>query len=192
VTVPSKRVLAAGGAGLAILVWVLFWDAPSWLERRAPAGAAPPPGAAVTEGRKINATLFFVAQDGQSLVAVRREVPYGATEAAQATHIVAAQLGAPPASLASAIPQGATVRSVFLTEDGIAFVDLSPEAAANHPGGSTAEALTIYAIVNALTVSLPSVRAVQILVDGREVETLAGHVDLRHPLAKNTTWVISQ
>jgi len=29
------------------------------------------------------------------------------------------------------------------------------------------------------------VKAVQILIDGKEVETLAGHVDLRQPLAKN-------
>lgn len=190
-TLPSRRVLIAGGAGLVLLVWLLFWGAPAWLERR---DAAPPPeaGTAPAEGRRINATLFFVAQDAQSLVAVPREVPYGATPAEQATHIIAAQLGAPPASLVSAVPQGTAVRAVFLTEDGVAFVDLSPEAASNHPGGSTAEALSIYAIVNALTVSLPSVRAVQILIDGREVETLAGHVDLRHPLLKHTAWVTSQ
>lgn len=190
-TLPARPVLIAGGAGLVLLVWLLFWGAPSWVGRRTAPGATPP-GAAPAEARKINATLFFVPDDAQSLVAVSRDVPYGATAAEQATHIVAAQLGAAPASMTSPIPQGTTVRAVFLTEDGVAFVDLSPEAAANHPGGSTAEALTIYAIVNALTVSLPSVRAVQILVDGREVETLAGHVDLRHPLTKNTTWVISQ
>ena len=32
----------------------------------------------------------------------------------------------------------------------------------------------------------------QILVDGKEVDTLAGHVDLRHPLEKNLTWVKSE
>jgi hypothetical protein len=30
---------------------------------------------------------------------------------------------------------------------------------------------------------------VQILVNGKEVDTLAGHVDLRHPLAKNLEWI---
>jgi hypothetical protein len=48
---------------------------------------------------------------------------------------------------------------------------------------------TIYAIVNALTVNLPAITRVQILVDGKEVDTLAGHVDLRHPLQKNLKWV---
>jgi len=32
-------------------------------------------------------------------------------------------------------------------------------------------------------------RSVQILVEGKEVDTLAGHVDLRHPLQKNLKWV---
>jgi hypothetical protein len=45
--------------------------------------------------------------------------------------------------------------------------------------------LTIYTIVHALTFNLPAVTAVQLLVDGKEVDTLAGHVDLRRPLSKN-------
>ena len=46
-------------------------------------------------------------------------------------------------------------------------------------------ALTVYTIVNVITVNLPDVQHVQLLVDGREVDTLAGHVDLRRPLRKN-------
>jgi len=49
----------------------------------------------------------------------------------------------------------------------------------------TTELLTIYTIVDALTENLPVVRSVRILVDGKEVDTLAGHVDLRRPLEKN-------
>lgn len=190
-TRPSNRVIAAGAAGLALLVWLLFWGVPSWLDRR-PGASRASGDSPVAEARRINATLFFVSTDAQGLVAVPREVPFGATPAEQARHIVAAQLGPAPASLHSPIPQGTTLRGVFLSEAGEAFVDLSPEAVTNHPGGSMAELLTIYAIVNALTVSLPSVQTVQILIDGREVETLAGHVDLRHPLPKNTTWVKTQ
>ena len=36
--------------------------------------------------------------------------------------------------------------------------------------------------------NLPEVSSVQILIDGREVDTLAGHIDLRHPLALNMKW----
>ena len=47
------------------------------------------------------------------------------------------------------------------------------------------ELLTVYTIVNALLTNLPTLQQVQILIDGREADTLAGHVDLRRPLKKN-------
>ena len=46
-----------------------------------------------------------------------------------------------------------------------------------------------YAIVNAVTVNLPDIAAVQILVNGKQVDTLAGHIDLRYPLGKALEWV---
>jgi spore germination protein GerM len=89
----------------------------------------------------------------------------------------------------SAIPPETKLREVFVTERGDAFVDLTSEVATKHSGGSLDEIFTVYGIVNALTVNLPAIKRVQILVDGKEVDTLAGHVDLRHPLAKNLEWI---
>ena len=76
------------------------------------------------------------------------------------------------------------------TQGGISLagVDLSKEAVTNHRGGSLDELFAVYAIVNAITVNLPAIKGVQILIDGQEVDTLAGHVDLRHPLSKNLRW----
>ena len=91
--------------------------------------------------------------------------------------------------MASAIPQGTTLKELFISDKGEAYVDLSSEVATNHPGGSLDEILTVYTVVDALTDNLPAITAVQILIDGHEVDTLAGHVDLRRPLAKNLTWV---
>jgi hypothetical protein len=76
-----------------------------------------------------------------------------------------------------------------MTEGGEAYVDLSREVAAAHTGGTLDEILTVYTIVNALTANLPAITAVQLLIDGKEVDTLSGHVDLRRPLAKNLEWV---
>jgi len=91
------------------------------------------------------------------------------------------------APLVSAIPAGTAVRTLFISEGGEAFVDLSPEVMSHHSGGTNDEVLTVYTLVNALTDNLPAVTAVQLLVDGKEVDTLAGHIDLRTPLAKNLT-----
>jgi spore germination protein GerM len=158
-----------------------------------PAAAKPAvaaaPVAPATPGRKIKARLFYVADDGTRLTSVERDVAYGEGADEQAREIVAAQIAPVVEPLVSAIPPGTTLRAVFITKSGDAYVDLSRDARAAHPGGTVNELLTVYTIVNALTVNLPAVTAVQVLVDGKEVDTLSGHVDLRRPLAKNLEWV---
>ena len=136
-------------------------------------------------GRKIKARLFYVSNDGTKLTAVDREVAYADGAAAQAQEIVSAQLAAAPAPFVSAIPRGTRLRALYLNSKGEAYVDLSKEASAAHTGGTQDEVLTIYSIVDALTANLPAVTSVQLLVDGKEVDTLAGHIDLRRPLGKN-------
>ena len=71
----------------------------------------------------------------------------------------------------------------------LVVVDLTGDVQSAHPGRSLNELLTVYTMVDALTENMPALTAVQVLVDGKEVETLAGHVDLRRPLAKNLTWI---
>jgi len=78
---------------------------------------------------------------------------------------------------------------VFLSDRNEAYVDLGGGIVQNHPGGSLNEALTVYAIVNALTTNLPEIDAVQLLIEGREVDTLRGHIDLRAPLQRGTDWI---
>jgi spore germination protein GerM len=158
--------------------------------RRRPArvetsGSTSVPAGAQVFGRKIKARLYYVSMDGTRLTGVDREVSYSEGSTALAQQIVNAQLAPVPAGLVSAIPLGTTLRALYLTEKGDAIVDLSKEASTAHPGGSLNELLTVYTIVNALTANLPAVKAVQLLVDGKQVDTLAGHIDLRKPFQKN-------
>ena len=188
-----QAVIAAGAGVLLVLVAAVFLatrGTPASGPRPAPGPAATAaPAAPAPPGRKIKARLFYVAEDGTRLTSVERDVPYGESADEQAREIVAAQIAPVVEPLVSAIPPGTTLRAVFITKSGDAYVDLSREARVGHPGGTVDELLTVYTIVNALTVNLPAVTAVQVLVDGKEVDTLSGHVDLRRPLAKNLTWV---
>ncbi|MDE3155713.1 MAG: GerMN domain-containing protein [Acidobacteriota bacterium] len=189
------RLLATAGVVVAVglLAWLLFARLPRGTARP-PASAQPAaPAVAATapadEGRTITARLFYVADDGLHLRAVAREVPFGATPVDQATALVNAQLAAVQPPLVSAIPTGTTLQALYITDKGDAYVDLSPQVSQNHPGGTTAELLTVYTIVDTLTVNMPAISAVQILLNGQEVDTLAGHVDLRRPLQKDLTIV---
>ena len=162
----------------------LYLVGPRWLSTApaAPTEQSAAPAAAPADARKIRARLFYVDEAGTGLMDSEQEVVYGQSTIEQATRIVEAQLTAPPAPLVSAIPPGTTLRTLFVTADGAAYVDLSAEAQKKHPGGTTNENLTVYSIVSALTTNLPAITGVQILVEGHEVDTLAGHLDLRRPI----------
>jgi spore germination protein GerM len=149
--------------------------------------STPPPD--TSEVAHITATLFYASPDGSALVGVRREVPLASGPAGQGRAILDAQMQAAPDGYVSVIPRDTTIRGFYITGRQEAFVDFSSQLAAGHPGGSTTELLTVYAIVNAVTSNLPTVQRVQILIEGKEVDTLAGHVDLRRPLQADTTLV---
>jgi hypothetical protein len=188
-----RAAIVAAILALALVgAWLLFFALPRWYGPQPPSqssagGAATPAG----PERKIKATLYFVSEDGLSLVGVEREVPFGEAVVEQARRIIEAQVGEAPAPLAAPVPAGTTLRSVFVTEKGDAFVDLNREVSAKHTGGSLDELFTVYAIVDSLTVNLPAITRVQILIEGKEADTIAGHVDIRHPLQKSLKWVKS-
>lgn len=165
---------------------VLIVVGPQWYAARRPPARPVAPASEPVATRKIRATLFYVSEDGERLVPIEREVPFGEGVVEQAKRIVEAEISAAPAPLVSALPAGTRVRALYVSDRGDAFIDFSREFVAAHPGGSLNELLTVYSVVDALTANLPAVHGVQLLVDGREVETLAGHVDLRRPITKST------
>lgn len=190
---PAARWATAVAGILALLVGIWFVSSrlPGWITQPDPASGNPAAeGAVVTgEARTIQATLFYVDESGTRLGPTARDVIYGATAVDQARRLVEAQVADPPPGLVSPIPVGTTVRNVFLSDRREAYVDLGGGVVQNHPGGSLNEALTVYAIVNVLTTNLPEIDAVQILIDGREVDTLGGHIDLRAPLRRGGDWI---
>ena len=174
-----------------VLAWLLFFGLPHWYGAPAAtrAVAAPSVTSPLPPGRKIKARLFYVADDGLRLIAAERDVAFGEGTIEQAKEIINAQIAPVAEPTLSAVPPGTQLRSLFVGEHGDAYVNLSREFSSAHEGGSLNELLTVYAIVNALTVNLPAVTSVQVLIEGKEVDTLAGHVDLRRPLAENRAWV---
>jgi len=137
------------------------------------------------ELRGTRVTIYLRAPGEDLLVPVTRAVPQGEDPPTAALRALIA--GPQPGERAEAVlPAGVKVRSVQVKE-GTATADFSGDIMRMNVG-SMGEALAVAAIVNTLT-EFPQVRQVQILVEGRKVESLAGHVDVSRPLARNENLV---
>lgn len=197
------RANALTALGLLSLLLVVVLAAPRWtrlLTRTVPgeegadeSGTAPAAAEAENPAaveQKISVKLFFLAPDQPALLIEDREVAYSADLARQVRTVVEELVKGPQKGLVGSLPPETKVIDSFVTSAGIAYVDLSKEAAQKHPGGSRGELLSVYSVVNSLTANFPAVKRVQILVEDRQVPTLAGHVDLTRPLSSDMTFLV--
>jgi len=116
-----------------------------------------------------------------------RSVPYPA-EVGERARIVVSELAAGPrGGLHPVFPYSVQVRGVFVDGRGQAFVDLDPPS--EPLTGSSTELLMTYAVVNSILLNCPELDTVQLLFGGREVKTLAGHLDLSRPLSLNKGFI---
>ncbi len=130
------------------------------------------------EQRKV--TVYRAAADGQTLVGEVYTVAKTNETIAQAMGLLLAE----PSNNKnwSTIPEGTKVRSIHFA-NGIARVDFSPELVKNFRGGSAGELLLVGSIVNTLT-EIRGVEKVRIMVNGKQIETIGGHVDLSEPIGR--------
>ena len=101
-------IYASFAAVLMTALIALFFLGPRWL-------STPPPvvqtsAAAPSEARKIRARLFYVDPDGQHLMEVEEEVPYGEGTTEQAKRIIEASLAAPAAPYVSVAGSRGAIR----------------------------------------------------------------------------------
>lgn len=132
-------------------------------------------------------TLYFSDDQAMFLIPETREVKMNtaAKTASTTAEAIVNELIAGPADskLIATIPPGTKLLSLKITDE-IAYVDFNEEFKTNHPGGSSGEIMTLNSIVNSLT-ELPEIKQVQILINGKTAETLAGHMDLSQALSRD-------
>jgi len=137
------------------------------------------------------ATLYFPAPNEGKLAAETRSLSWAETDADRIRQVVLALAEGSHQGLGRVLPTSATVRAVFLTAEGTAYVDLSNDAFTDFEPGIQTETLTIYSLVNSITTNIPSVKRVQFLIQGQQVETLDGHADLTAAFGPDLTRIKS-
>jgi hypothetical protein len=150
---------------------------PERAERRAVRELAQP--AASSTEAKTNAKMFWLsAERPGELEAEEVSLPLSPEPTVRAKQLIEALISSPPEPTQRTLPADAALLEFYLLPDGTAVADFSGAFSSQMPSGIRSEQLAVDSIVRTLEANVPPARRLKILIQGQEVDTLAGHLDL--------------
>ncbi len=146
-----------------------------------PSASSADAGSNVQKKKEYTFKVYYPNSDGTKLVAVKRsaEAEKGGEYASAVNSLLE---GTDDKALVTIFPKTARLLGIEVA-NGIAKVNFNSSLKKDFVGGSTGETLLIASLVNTLT-EFPEIKSVQILIDGKTLETLAGHMDLSGPVKR--------
>lgn len=132
--------------------------------------------------------IFYRGKDGGLASYVHRM--RGELQQVERERAVLELLFSPPPSprLEPAIPEGTRLRAFYVVERS-GYLDVTKEFLQPKTASPEAERLAVYALVNALVLNNAGVDAVQILVEGRSIQSPWGWMDCSSPLGANLSLI---
>ncbi|PIX25880.1 MAG: spore gernimation protein [Deltaproteobacteria bacterium CG_4_8_14_3_um_filter_45_9] len=127
--------------------------------------------------------LYFSDSEGEYLIGEKREILKKKVVKEEAKEVVIELIKGPKGKLIPTLPPRTKLLTLQINDAGVARVNFNPALSKDHPGGSSAEMMTVYSIVNSLALNFPQIKRVQILIDGKSIETITGHLSLRQPIS---------
>ena len=147
---------------------------------------------ALKKKEKQIAKIYFSDQQERFLMPEKRYVIKENDAAAQTKEIVKALLEGSKAGLVNTFPAGVVLIDVKVGDAGIVFVNFSKNLIKKYQGGSTAEMATIYSLTNSITQNVPAIKKVKILVEGRELSSIKGHVSTQKAFLPDLELLITE
>jgi hypothetical protein len=134
-----------------------------------------PPASGPTE-----TVTLYVADDAAGMLRARSaQIPLPGGRQQRAEELLRALLRIyQQPGAAHPLSPAADIRSIFLVDPGAAVIDLNSAFADQHRSGILSEQLTVNSMVETLAINVPGIQRVNILVEGKPRDTLAGHADL--------------
>jgi hypothetical protein len=146
-------------------------------------------GSPASKRDKHQVVLFFSDSNERFLIPEKRFIPREKTVNGQIEELIKALIDGPgegrDKGLTGVFPEGTELKSVVVDRDGTAVVNFSSTLVDRHPGGSSSEVATVYALTNTLIRNMPLIKRVKLEIDGKTRETLKGHMDTRYPFTFN-------
>jgi hypothetical protein len=148
------------------------WELPSPVTATLP--VAPPPSG------PTETVTIYVADDSAGILrpqSAQIPLPSGRQQRAEELLRALVRIYQQPGA-AHPMTAEADIRSIYLVDPGAAVVDLNAAFADQHRSGILSEQLTINSMVQTLAANVQGIERVNILVEGKQRDTLAGHADL--------------
>jgi len=127
--------------------------------------------------------LYFSDSEGKYLIGEKREILKRDEVEEEAEETINELIKGPKGKLIPTLPRQTKLLDLELGEGGVVKVNFNKALSKDHPGGSSAEMMTLYSVVNSLTLNFHQIKRVQILIEGKAVETIAGHLSLKKPIS---------
>lgn len=154
-------------------------------------GSTEIPGSVVDPKNLVDSPvqLYFSDRETGLLKTEARNMRHPETALEFGRVILGALLIGPEKNGERTLPSETSLRAFYVMRDGTAVVDFSREITTRHPKGAASEYVTVMSVTHSLTANIPDIKRVRFLVDGKESETLAGHIDLGDPFSPDPSWV---
>jgi len=146
-------------------------------------------GIAGKKREKQSVVLYFSDSNERFLVPEKRFIPKEEKASAQGRELVKALIEGSKTGLVNTFPEKVDVQNVRVDNE-TAYVDFNKNLIKNHPGGSASEMATIFSLTNSLAENMPSVKKVKILVGGKEIPSIKGHIDTMQPFSPNRELIV--
>ncbi|NWF75340.1 MAG: GerMN domain-containing protein [Nitrospirae bacterium] len=117
-----------------------------------------------------------------SLQQEERKIQRRISEIAIAEATIEEFLKGPAAQPSSLIPKDVSLIGVYKGADMILYVNLSDEFRRNFQGDALTEFLILKGLYESIISNVEDIHDLKILIEGKEVETLGGHLYLLYPL----------
>lgn len=137
--------------------------------------------AAGQKAATMDISVYYPDVNATGLVAVTKTVKAQEADKYQAA-VEALLAGTDDKKLTAVFPKKAKLRKVSVS-GGVVKVDFDKNLISGFVGGSTGEEMLVGSLVNTLT-EFPEIKKVQILVEGKEIDSLSGHLDLSRPVER--------
>ncbi|MFC1592207.1 GerMN domain-containing protein [Thermodesulfobacteriota bacterium] len=131
------------------------------------------------------AELYFGDEYSDFLIKEKRSISSASAPDKKAAALMQELIKGPAAKGIRTTPEETRLLAAACSPEGVVSVDFSIELTELHPGGSSSELMTVYSIVNTLIQNIDVAKRVRILVNGKQIDTIAGHIDCRQAFADN-------